>query len=147
MQMLDVPFSSLDVPFSWPKTAHVPVSRSSLIRIDRQGLPNQLHGQFKASGLTSDQSQMVQRSSVFGLPGENLSIEVFGLLNLTRLVVPDGELKGLVDGEFRHSGNSSNRVAGILSNLAAGDTRLMANDISRGEVKRARAPAKAGEVL
>jgi hypothetical protein len=76
-----------------------------IIRIVRRGgdgPANQVRRHIQPASLGGDQSRQMQRVGMIGLSGQDLPIDGLRLLKSPRLVMPKGDLHGLIDGHLRH---------------------------------------------
>jgi hypothetical protein len=74
------------------------------LRAEFEGLFNVRFGPVELFGVKIDGAEKVLGISLVGEHGEDLKEDVFGLSKLAGLVVLEGNLDGLVDGQLAHAG-------------------------------------------
>ena len=70
--------------------------------VESNGPLHQLHGNVISSDLMGDQTQMVLCPSVFGPLGQDLTVDLLCLVQTSGLVLLDGQIEGLLEGQLRH---------------------------------------------
>ena len=83
-----------------------------ILRICRDGPENQVDGEIMPAGLMSDYSEQVQRIRVAGTNGENLAVEWLRFGKASSLVVLEGQIQHLLDGDPRHIRYPSRKSGG-----------------------------------
>ena len=100
------------------------------VGIGGEGSADQIDGDVVAPGLMGDDAQEMECVGVGGLLGEDLAVEVFGFGEAAGLVVLEGEVEGLLEGERGH-GRSYLVATDILYRIV-NELRGRTKELNRG---------------
>ncbi len=94
----------IESPFIFQDTAEIAVG-FGVVGVEGDGPTDQIHSNVTPSQLMGNQSQVVHRSGMLRLLGQDLPIKPLGLLQPPRLVVLQCQIEGVLDRELGHAVN------------------------------------------